>query len=188
MHSRRFVVTVAAGLAVLAAFAGCELLTGGGGSQGEHAGPQGPQGPQGEPGEDGNANVDLYIFGSHNFNTSPTAVLHVDDVDETEMKESAWLVYLLVNNIFYQIPGPGLNGLSTYRSFVFWSNSMQRVVIEIRRTDGSGEGYDEIRVIRIGASNVTDNRATSAPEQSLIPAHLDTSDYHAVVEYFGLDG
>ena len=181
MHSRRFMVTVAIGLAILASFTACELLTGA-------EGPQGEQGPPGVPGEDGNANVDLYIFDGHDFSTSSTAARHVDDVSETEMKESAWLMYLVINNIFYQMPGPGWNAFSTYRSFVFWSNSMQLVVLEINRTDGSGETYDEIRVIRIAASDVKDNRAPSAPEQSLIPAHLDTSDYHAVVEYFGLDG
>ena len=174
MYSRRLVLMVATVLAILVGFAGCELLTG-------------PEGPQGSPGEDGNADVDLYIFGAHNFSTSPTAVLHVDDVTQIEKKESAWLIYLVINNIFYQMPGPGWNAFSTYRSFVFWSNSMQLVVLEIIRTDGNGEGYDEIRVIRIGASDVKDLSTVSAPVQSLVPDHLDTSDYHAVVEYYGLD-
>ena len=174
MYSRRLVRMVAMVLAILVLFAGCEFLTG-------------PEGSQGSPGKDGNANVDLYIFDGHNFNANSFLRLHVDDVSEIEMKESAWLIYLVINYIFYQMPGPGWNAFSTYRSFVFWSNALQLVVLDIIRADGNGEGYDEIRVIRIAASDVKARGTSPAPAQSLIPDHLDTSDYHAVVEYYGLD-
>jgi hypothetical protein len=63
----------------------------------------------------------------------------------SEMQESAWLIYLVINNIFYQMPGPGFNAFSEYRSFVFWSNSLTAAVIEVVRTSGTGESYNEIR-------------------------------------------
>jgi hypothetical protein len=151
------------------------------------AGPQGAEGPQGPPGAAGNANVFLYVFNAHNFATSPTVALQVPDVTEAEMKESAWLIYLVINNIFYQMPGPGWNAFSQYRSFVFWSTGFERPIVEITRTGGAGEAYDEIRVFRIAANHVNAGPTSAASTQSLIPDHLDTSDYRAVAAFFGMD-
>jgi hypothetical protein len=186
MHSFRIVRTIAAGLTLLVAISACEGPMGPEGPPGP-AGVAGEEGPEGPPGADGNANVSLYIFGEHNFATSALVSHLVPDVTESEMKESAWLIYLVIDNIFYQMPGPGWNAFSQYRSFVFWSNAQGRPVVEVTRTGGTGETYDEIRVFRIAANHVNDATTSAASTQSLIPVHLDTSDYRAVAAFFGMD-
>jgi hypothetical protein len=78
------------------------------------------------------------------------------------MEESARLIYLEFNNILHQVPRPGWNASSTYRSFDFWSVASEIVNIDVSRTAGSEEAYNDTRVIRIAASNVVDHRTSSA--------------------------
>jgi hypothetical protein len=60
----------------------------------------------------------------------------------------AWQVYLVrASGNVYPIPGPGLNGTSTYRVFAF--NSGSQTSITVSRASGSGEEYQSIRVVRV---------------------------------------
>lgn len=54
-----------------------------------------------------------------------------------------------------------------------------RIVI----VDGPGEEYARIEVIRIEASETVDNRKQKG--DSIIPDHLDVSNYEEVAEYYG---
>lgn len=164
-------------------------------------GPQGPQGPPGEDGqdgqdgEDGNANVTLYIFDGHDFvGTTGVFGVQVPVESETEVLESAWFVYLVdpvadALEYVYHIPGVGYNGITQFRVDHRWDEGSSSAFFVLRWTDGPGGEYRQIHIVQIEDSNVEDCtgggclRASSEPA---IPDDLDTSDYDAVIEYYGL--
>jgi hypothetical protein len=152
------------------------------GPQGEQ-GPEGPQGEQGPPGEDGNANVTLYVFDGYDFTGEDFTNRFVDLNSEQEMRESAWLYYLVLfpNEIYYSVPGVGSFG-GEYLVGRQWTGGSSRHVINCV-SGGCGE-YGEIHIIRIEGSNVVDNRSKQA--DSIIPDDLDVTDYNAVLEHYGI--
>lgn len=172
-------------------------LEGATGPQGEQ-GPEGPEGPQGPQGIEGNANATLFIFEGHNFNSTQTALR---DVEDDEPFLSAWLTYLIIHqtssDLIYVVPGPihGMNSTYSVTHNYFgegWADEgTLRTVIS--RASGGGETYDAIHILRIRSSNTEvmssfqdDSFAEINLKHELIPADLDVSDYHAVLDYFGL--
>lgn len=158
------------------------------------AGPEGPAGADGQDGapgqdgEDGNANVTVYIFDGHDFSSSSSYFLPgITGLTETEMKESAWDVYMLAtNDIYYPIPGYGENGLSEYRVFYSFNSSNSEVDFDIRLETGTGEQYNEVRIVRTAANNVEDNTTTKVSGDSQEP-QVDFSNYQEVVDYYNID-
>lgn len=178
------------------------------GEQGER-GPRGPagedgqdgqdgeRGPRGPAGEDGNANVTLYVLDGYEFAYPTDRVIKCIDLNsEQEMIESAWLYYLVMaDGRSFSVPGEGSNR-EEYGVFRIWNaggcpnESAHRIY---RGNDGfyGTYAYANIHIIRIESSNVLDPSGLSAGlrsfADSLIPADLDVSDYHAVMDYYGLD-
>jgi hypothetical protein len=173
--------------------AGCEGPEGATGPQGPQ-GEQGPEGPQGPQGIEGNANATLFIFEGHNFNAAQTALR---DVEDDEPLLSAWLTYLVIHqtssDLIYVVPGPihGMNSAYSVTHNYFgegWADEgTLRTVISL--SSGNGETYDAIHILRIRSS---DTEAMSSFQDDsyteinlmdeLIPAELDVSDYHAVLD------
>ena len=171
MNTKKTIVLLVAILSLAIIFAGCDTLTGPegpegpAGEEGEQGAPgedgaDGEDGQQGPPGEDGNADVDTYIFGPHDFSESDSVTLTIDDIEEDVAEESAWLVYLVTldtpifspyDYFYYLLPGPGQFANSDYRLFKGWDGSLNHV---IQLEDGPGESYDQIQVVRVGASDV----------------------------------
>lgn len=177
-------------LVLILGAAACEGPAGSDGSQGEQ-GLQGEQGEQGPKGEDGNANVIRYIFDGHDFSVNTFAPRIIDNVSESEVLESAWLVYLVNYTggslVAFHIPGNGKNSNALYKVghvSLPDDGSGPKLRIAIYLTDGPSEVYEEIHVIRIEQSEIIDNRSKAAGKG--IPADLDISDYEAVIEYYGL--
>lgn len=152
-------------------------------------GPQGPQGPagddgedgaDGEDGEDGNANVTLYEFAGHDFSVVAEVELRIGLNNESEMLQSAWHVYLLHGSGYvYHIPGPGHVARTNYQVRHLWDGSTDEAQFEIISTIGLiSDVYSDIHIIRVEANN------SVAGKQ--VADYPDMSDYHAVVEYFGL--
>lgn len=169
------------------------------GIQGEQ-GPQGPQGDtgaQGTPGADGNANVTLYIFDGNNFSTTTNAIRRINLENETELIESAWLVYLRYPQpasnefpfIYYHVPGLGFAGNSEYRVNHSWRAISLDAQFEVRRASGPGENYDQIRIIRIESSETVEGTdvAGKLAGFSQIPGDLNVNNYNEVVRYFNLE-
>lgn len=158
------------------------------GPQGEQGlkGDKGDQGEQGPPGEDGNANVTQYIFGEHDFSASSQVSLDIPDITEEEMKQSSWHVYLVrPGGNVYPVPGWAVDGKTEYRLYMLHmptNNGTARIVVTIK--NGSGEIYSEIIVIRVRANNTEE--LSKQKENSIIPDHLDMTDYEEVAEYYGL--
>lgn len=135
-------------------------------------------------GADGNANVTRYIFPGHDFEGDNYHTMRITDVtDETEMRQSAWLIYAedSINGQIYNFPDYGYAGQTYYRVRYEWSSYFGAVICYIS-VEGPGEEYDQIEVVRIEAGNTVDNRKQKS---STIPGELDVSDYEAVAEYYG---
>lgn len=171
--------------AICLAAGACEGPEGPQGEQGPQGpeGPRGEQGPEGPAGEDGNANVTLYVFDGYDFTGEDFTARFVNLNSQEEMRESAWLYYLVLfpNEIYYAIPGFGSFG-GEYLVGRQWTGSSSRHVINC--VDGGCGEYGEIHIIRIAGTNVVDNRSKNV--DSLIPQDLDISDYNAVLEHYGI--
>lgn len=140
-------------------------------------------------GADGNANVTRYLYPATDFSSEP-GIYILDVNSENELVTHAWLVYFVYESSstgiqsYYAIPGYGINDQTFYTRFSYWSDSYSTAYMQIRESDGPGEEYHRIEIIKIGSSNTIDNTKQIAGD-SIIPDHLDTSDYEAVAEYYG---
>lgn len=135
-------------------------------------------------GADGNANVTRYIFPGHDFSVR-LAILTIELANEAEMVESSWNIYLKDSaNRIYHIPGFGGLGDTEYWVYHGWDSAEARFRIIV--ADGPGEGYEQIEIVCIEASNTEDR--TKWADDNIIPDHLDVSNYEEVAEYYGFDG
>lgn len=143
-------------------------------------------------GADGNANVTRYIFPGHDFAATPDTSLTIESVNsETEMRQSAWLVYLVRNSsTYWSIPGNGHNGTTFYNlshefipeQTVFGITIPSSVTFNISTENSvSGEEYSDIEVVRIRANNTEDH----TKQRTVIPDEVDVADYGDVASYYG---
>lgn len=153
-------------------------------------------------GADGNANVTRYIFRGHDFTQSSFNAI-LPNIDRAEMRQSAWLIYLvyhmeieyILNEMYYySVPGYGV-GNQTYYTSQLYSIIEQDIITDnitanyvglaVSTVDGPAEFYTQIEVVRIRAANTEDLRPKRSGSSLIIPKGLDTSDYEAVAEYYG---
>jgi hypothetical protein len=140
-------------------------------------------------GADGNANVTRYLYPATDFSSDP-GIYILDVNSENELVTHAWLVYFVYESSstgiqsYYAIPGYGISDQTFYTRFYYWSDSYSTAYMQIRESDGPGEEYHRIEIVKIGSSNTIDNTKQIAGD-TIIPDHLDTSDYEAVAEYYG---
>ena len=137
-------------------------------------------------GADGNANVTRYIFPGHDFTAAPVARHSLVEVDNP--RESAWEVYL-VNDVdtpvMYNVPGwaqgdaysVGLQARST-------GGTPDGTLIDIILRNGSGIQFDRIDIIRIEATNTDDQTQKAESTSSIIPDHVNTTNYKELAEYY----
>lgn len=141
-------------------------------------------------GADGNANVTRYIFPGHDFEADYMYTFYIDGIEsEEEMRQNVWMVYL-VNGIdtYIHIPGDvrACCGLTNrYRVSHEWASPFVRIIIAL--TDGNGDQYNNVEVIRIGVAN-TEDHTKRIKESSIIPDFLNVSNYDEVAEYYGFGG
>ncbi len=141
-------------------------------------------------GADGNANVTRYIYPGYEFSSTnyETTVTITGIESKAEMRESSWNVYLVVkasNDDIYYDHIPGVTQLDDKYSVThIWKSSDSEMDLEIRLEEGGGWEYDQIEVVRIEASNTEDQTNKQIGRNTIIPDHLDFSDYDAVAEYY----
>lgn len=146
---------------------------------------EGPTGPTGPEGPQGNANVTMYRFDGHDFEDIPKAFREIEDIRrQSEMHNNIWLVYLVSGILVYHIPG-NVQG-SDYRVSHFWDSNSGTVQFLIGRITNGGtfQRFGEIRIIRIAPGEIVGKQK---PDQGVVPASLDVSDYKAVIGYYGLE-
>lgn len=149
-------------------------------------GAPGEQGPQGPQGIEGNANVTLYKFAGVDFTAVSQAELFFPGVDEEAFYESGWYAYLVfevdtgteIVDLLYQIPGYGRQNLSFYQAVWYYYELQSTLVVQ--RVVGAGEIYKGIHVIQVHANNVEEMGRSTNPDL------LDYSNYHTVLDYYGL--
>ncbi|SHI34092.1 collagen-like protein [Pseudozobellia thermophila] len=150
---------------------------------------QGMDGEDGQDGADGNANVKLYKYNLDvfldytNFNLSMTGYI------EDDLEDYAYLFYIdHKSGLRYPIPG-SLYGNNSYariypdfqvgRLYVFFYDKNDTPV-EI-----PGGEYTHLVMVAMKLSNTAKNGGN--PMTELKAAGVDTSDYNAVADYFGLE-
>jgi len=170
------------------------------GSDGE-TGPQGEQGPAGKDGidgvdgtdgTDGNANVNDYDFLITEFSgTDFTVNLIEDSAFEGDMDSFAFLYYLRdINGLWVSAPGPIFNN---YYTSVFVDESTLDITVSFYNSDNTiwnvpeGIVFSKFRVVAIEYSGQGNKSAQESVISELKATGVDTSDYNAVAEYFGLE-
>ncbi|MBN2733085.1 MAG: hypothetical protein JXR26_11705 [Balneolaceae bacterium] len=136
-------------------------------------------------GADGNANVTRYIFPGHDFSSSVNKTVAFPQItDEKVMKESSFLVYLVIISPNYEryhhIPGYAAANdvFSVYRNVGLFNH----MTINLYLKEGPGRMYDRIEVVHIKANDTVDETGVNG---SLIPSYIDPSDYNAVARHYG---
>lgn len=154
---------------------------------GGDAGPAGPPGADGTDGPAGNANVQLYQFGSQTFTGAMNYTL---SVSQATIDSSVVLAYYNPSTeaptSWYPVPGLGSGALYETRSFFFQSAVTPSTYTYSLRLVNPGTGapyasavtFTKVRVFVIPASSVT-------AAASVQPA-VDLNDYHAVSRHFGV--
>ncbi|PAU95649.1 hypothetical protein CK503_00875 [Aliifodinibius salipaludis] len=139
-------------------------------------------------GADGNANVTRYIFPGHNFEQDYRYILNTNGIVESasEMRENIWLVYVIDNiGTYHHLPGEISGGAGTYNRYAIsheWNGSGIRIIVEL--TDGNGDEYSGLEVVRIETSS-TEDRSKRSGNNATIYNDLNTSNYNEVAEYYG---
>jgi hypothetical protein len=157
---------------------------------------QGEDGEDGEDGVDGNANVfrtDLLIneFEGHilHFNLFTFNDFLPDNAD---LSNYAMFFYLKNPNSFiYPVPGP-LSGNNEYTRVYYIEENGDMTIVFYNTADDSqydvvkGE-YIQLKIVAVEALTSTGKSSQENVMSELKAAGVDTSDYNAVAEYFGLE-
>lgn len=150
-------------------------------------GTDGKEGEDGTNGTDGNANVQNIII-DVSQKSGATYILDIEKFTPTVLKNDAILYYLRKGNLYYPIPGVGPN--SAYIARVYASEG--KAFINFKELDGissyqtvAGE-VDDIQIIIIESSSSVAGKSSSYLA-ALSAAGVDANDYHAVMQYYGLN-
>jgi len=151
-------------------------------------GPQGEQGEQGPQGEQGNANVQAFSFDISDEADYTQLPFSVSDLlDDTT--NYAYLYYIeYQDNIVISMPGTLGLGNGEYTTIANNVGS-GNIVVQFFQSDDTGWNvpgglFTEVTIIAVELSNTSKNSESIMSE--LKSAGVDTSDYNAVVDYFGL--
>lgn len=167
--------------------AGEQGIQGPQGSQGDQ-GEQGEQGEPGEPGEDGNANVRRFNISLEGYSGSTFQVPMPTEVTQADIDNSALFFYLEKGDAYFPLPGtlgPSRYGAVRYVfDFIyidFFNPSLDFATTPVQ------EGYYANLIVIVAESNIVGKNNQESLMNELKAAGVDTSDYHAMAKYFGLE-
>lgn len=162
------------------------------GEQGERGviGPEGPRGergetgergPKGERGAPGNANVKVYTFDGHDFSNMQFRHLFIP-MSKAEFDSKLFYTYIKnSSDVWYVMPNYGTGGDTFYRTWhVYHSTNAARISIARVSQTGSGESYEEIKVVAIETTP-----ASLFP--TVIQPTLDIRDFNQVMSEVGMN-
>lgn len=156
-------------------------------------GADGQDGQDGQNGADGNANVEKFDFLITEF--SGTQLTVNLGLSPEEMNSYAFLYYIEYNNgfddLWYPVPGP-LGTNATYSRIYTNENNAEVNVFFYNTSDDTSwdvpQGtYTLFRVVAIDFAILGNKGSQENILSELKAAGVDTSDYHAVAAYFGLE-
>lgn len=157
------------------------------GSQGDQ-GEQGEQGEPGEPGEDGNANVRRFNISLEGYSGSSFQVPMPIEVTQADIDNGAFFFYIEESGVFY--PLPGLLGINTFGSVRYLSDliiiDFKNPTVDFNATFVQEGSYGNLILI-VAEANIVGKNNQESMMNELKAAGVDTSDYHAMAKYFGLE-
>jgi hypothetical protein len=122
--------------------------------------PQQPKGVTGDTGDTGNAKVRSFVFGPVELQRSNRVGILFRKLNRREVREGSWTVKLESpdpegepesgSDDFYPIPGPGIEGRSTYRVYLHTLTSGS-TDLEIIKVSGEGEKYTHVILTVVSA-------------------------------------
>ncbi len=162
------------------------------------SGEDGEQGPEGKPGidgvngqdgKDGNANVQELTFNLEEFNSYTELVLDLNSIVDIP-ENYAYLFYIEHNASGHRYSIPGHLEGNTHYASVYTDLQNGELVIKFydlndAPIDVPGGEYSQVIVVAAELTNTSKNSENLMAE--LKAAGVDTSDYNAVAEYFGLE-
>ncbi|MBW8243118.1 hypothetical protein K1F50_09930 [Muricauda oceani] len=146
------------------------------------------QGKDGINGEDGNANVRRFNISLEGYSGSTFNIPFPNEVTAEDIENSVFFFYILKDGGRYLVPGMGPGGNFYVRAY--YSNSIFLQFQQVPEFNAyvMPEGFlgDELIVI-VAETNLVGKNNQESLMSELKAAGVDTSDYHAVAEYFGLE-
>ena len=148
------------------------------------------QGEDGINGEDGNANVRRFNISLEGYSGSTFKIPFPDEVTEEDLDNSALFFYVVRDDIKYPVSGMGPGAffyVRVYYSFVENGIYLQFESVPDFNAQNVSEGYFQELIFIVAEANVVGKSSHTSVMSELKAAGVDTSDYHAVAEYFGLE-
>lgn len=126
----------------------------------------GTNGIDGTNGTNGNMDVTMYMFTGHDFSATDDASRLIPGfTSEEQVEQGNFLVELVYDNpssnLYYEIPGPGINKDSKYRKYKQWDSLEESAKIWIKKYEGTGEEYIGINITYFPPGSIVDYRAAS---------------------------
>ncbi|WP_127020097.1 hypothetical protein [Flagellimonas beolgyonensis] len=157
-------------------------------------GEQGPQGPQGVPGVNGNANVQAFSVDVSNWDGGSTLIFNIPD--QLDKSKFTFLFYLKtsVGGYVFPVPGASLEGGFNTTLFYLAEEEDQlgdASILFFDSVDGlpfnmPSNVFSEVLIVAIEIGTSAKNGNVNVLSE-LKAVGVNTSDYHAVAAYFGLD-
>ncbi|WP_436701209.1 hypothetical protein [Nocardioides sp. BYT-33-1] len=95
----------------------------------------------------------VYSLGGFDFSTTPQFSRTLPTIPGADPAVSGWTIHLVrASGNIYPIPGEGVNGTSTYRSYITPGAGGTANVV-IARSAGTGEAYVDVVVVRTLSAN-----------------------------------
>ncbi|MEO2050559.1 MAG: hypothetical protein ABGX00_02250 [Allomuricauda sp.] len=157
-------------------------------------GETGPQGPAGIDGQDGNANVQAFSVDVSGWEGGSILIFNIPD--QLDKSKYTFLFYLetQVGGLVFPVPGSSLEG-GFNTSLFYLANDEDEFgdasILFIDNVDGlpydmAPNYFGKVLIVAIEIGTSAKNSNTDVLSE-LKAAGVDTSDYHAVSAYFGLD-
>ncbi|RKR15407.1 collagen triple helix repeat protein [Maribacter vaceletii] len=154
------------------------------------AGQDGTNGTNGEDGEDGNANVKTIKIDASAWEGSFESV-DVSEITQPVLDNDAILAYMLSQNSFYYaMPGTVDGGVYNTRPYY----KVGKFYVNFNNLDGTNYSISagdivEVKLIIIESteSSTSSKSGKSNARSQLLNAGVDVNDYHAVMDYYGLN-
>ena len=163
------------------------------GDDGE-TGPQGPAGIDGIDGKDGNANVQAFSIDVSGWEGGSNMIFNIPN--QLDKSKYTFLFYLKtsVGGYVFPVPGASLEGGFNTTLFYLAEEEDQlgdASILFFDSVDGTPFNmppnvFSEVLIVAIEISTSSKNGNADVLSE-LKAAGVDTSDYHAVTTYFGLD-
>lgn len=147
-------------------------------------GADGTDGTNGSDGADGNANVQTFTFDTSSL-SGEFFNLAFTELTQEVLDNDALLFYIKgtdLANVYYPIPGISHNDILEVEL-----NPSRLTIYFYNRTDGAGKSVPAGKYTQVRAVILKSGSSKSTTLNQLKSKGIDTNDYYALMDYFGLE-